>query len=246
MAQNFFISCIVRVIGGKHYMIEKIPLLNSPKTSVKVLGAILYIFVGLIILGAIAGPQKPQAGEKPALNDSGNSYINTSSAGQTGLIKYATSEGTVIVDLPVGFYLTHTFGSVTDHMWSIDARKNGTGMKYQALTITWGHPGSFKKKIEDTLAYQSEINNPLGGRYLKTFSGHDAWIMDWKGYEPGYPNSSNLEDMGGRHLAYVDYTVGGSEFMQIRQVPGTEDSLPQEGMPSKEFEDFVKSINIKR
>jgi tetratricopeptide (TPR) repeat protein len=43
-------------------MIEKIPLLNSPKTSVKVLGAILYVFVGLILLGAMAGPQKQQAG----------------------------------------------------------------------------------------------------------------------------------------------------------------------------------------
>lgn len=227
-------------------MIEKIPLLNSPKTSVKVLGAILYVFVGLIILGAISGPRESQAGETPALNDSGNSYINTSSAGQTGLIKYTTPEGTVIVDLPVGFYLTHTYGSVKDREWAIYARKNGTGTKYQALTILWGIPGSFKKGIEDTLAYQSEVNNPLDGRYLKTLSGHDAWIMDWKGYNPGYPNPSNLEDMGGRHLAYVDYTTSGNEYMQITQVPGTQDSLPQEGMPSKEFEDFIKSINIKR
>ena len=42
-------------------MIEKIPLLNSPKTSVKVLGAILYIFLGLIVLGAISGPRESQA-----------------------------------------------------------------------------------------------------------------------------------------------------------------------------------------
>jgi hypothetical protein len=226
-------------------MIENIPLLNSPKTSVKVLGAIIYAFIGLILLGALTGPQTD---EDKALDELGFVYDN-SSFGQTGKVQYATPEGTFAFNLPDGFYLIYKMISsmkdygFDDNVYSIRAVRTMPDCTYDdsygnehkcpgyGIRASWGiYPEgqTFESRVEGAKQHLKS-----DGNYTKTASGQTAW-WEW------FPAEKNQ----GWYMANVDYSEDPNKFMEIRVDPINEDSPSELRMTSKEFKNFIESIEI--
>lgn len=210
-------------------MKEKIPLINSQNSVVKIFGYAIYGFLAFSILGLFM-PQDSTI----AASDSSDDPVeyDTSSFGQLGRVEYDTPEGDVVVDLPEGFYLRHKLGMDSDEIWSIAAAKTEPDCIYvdravcpgYALDITWG------KWDED---FDSWIGFTGGhdGTWIKTASGHMAWVVSG-------------DDMEGRYVALVKYSDDEHKFMRAWIIPITTDA-PALSIDRQEFEKFVKSIDIR-
>ncbi|WP_348303341.1 hypothetical protein [Methanothrix sp.] len=217
-------------------MTEKIPLINSQNSVVKIFGYAIYGFLALSILGLFV-PQDSTAtsdgtiADQPALDSSGNPIeYDTSSFGQLGRVEYDTPEGDVVVDLPDGFYLRHKLGMDSDGIWSISAAKTEPDCIYfdepvcpgYSLDITWG-------KWDDDFDSWIDLTGGYNGTWITTASGHMAWVVS--GEE-------------GQYAALVKYSDDEHKFMRAMIIPITTNA-PALSIDRQEFEKFVKSIDIR-
>jgi len=181
----------------------------------------------VLVLGALAEDNGLYEDDESWEDEYG--IYDASSAGQTGQIQYEMSEGTATVNLPPGYALHHTFaGKDENKSWTIEARTPGKNYDYDIL-IVMGYPGSFQDAVDETIAYNSENNNPNEGRYIETSSGYKAWIEDLTGSIDGL-------DQENSHTAFVDYTSDGSRYLTV---------IASE-MSNEIFEGVVKSIEVEK
>lgn len=176
--------------------------------------------------------------------------FDRTSAGQTGQVQYVTSEGTVTVDLPDGFYLILKSYIDELELWAIETAKTDSDCTYiPALTagdesvdcpghimkIVWGKNGEPGYGLEDSI---DGMKNEIGGdgSYTETASGETAWLI--AGNEDTESN--------GFYGAVIDYSDDENKWMQVVVVKITEEGSPSESMTPEEFKSFIESISIEK